>query len=90
MPWTKLQVEREEPNFDESEGQNVRKLTFGEALREALDQALERDPRVYAMGQGIDDPGGMFGSLGFRGCRVSEGQKCYCDCPPIWWSPTEF
>ncbi len=62
MPWTKLQVEREEPNFDESEGQNVRKLTFGEALREALDQALERDPRVYAMGQGIDDPGGMFGS----------------------------
>jgi pyruvate dehydrogenase E1 component beta subunit len=62
MPWTKLQVEREEPHFDESEGQNVRKLNFGEALREALDQALERDKRVYAMGQGIDDPGGMFGS----------------------------
>ncbi len=62
MPWTKLQIEREEPSFDENEGQNVRKLSYGEALREALDQALERDPRVYAMGQGVDDPGGMFGS----------------------------
>jgi len=62
MPWTKLQIEREEPAYDENEGQNVRKLSYGEALREALDQALERDPRVYAMGQGIVDPGGMFGS----------------------------
>ncbi len=62
MPWTKLQVEREEPNFDEHEGKDVRKLSYGEALREALDQALDRDPRVYAMGQGVDDPGGMFGS----------------------------
>jgi len=62
MPWTKLQIEREEPVFDENQGQNVRKLSFGEALREALDQAMERDPSVYAMGQGIDDPGGMFGS----------------------------
>ena len=62
MPWTKLQIERQEPVFDESAGQDVRKLSFGEALHEALDQALERDPRVYAMGQGIDDPGGMFGS----------------------------
>ncbi len=62
MPWTKLQVEREEPTFDENEGQDVRKLSYGEALREALDQALARDGRVYAMGQGVDDPGGMFGS----------------------------
>ena len=62
MPWTKLQIEREEPVFDESVGQDVRKLGYGEALKEALDQALARDSRVYAMGQGVDDPGGMFGS----------------------------
>lgn len=62
MPWTKLQIERQEPVFDENAGEDVRKLSFGEALREALDQALERDPRVYAMGQGVNDPGGMFGS----------------------------
>ncbi len=60
MPWTRLQIEREEPLFEEAgEG---RRLSFGEALREALAQALERDPRVYVMGQGVDDPGGMFGS----------------------------
>ncbi len=62
MPWTKLQIERQEPVFDDSDGADVRKLGFGEALREALDQALERDPNVYAMGQGVDDPAGMFGS----------------------------
>ncbi len=62
MPWTKIQVERDEPAFDEAQGQDVRKLSLGEALREALDQALKIDSRVYAMGQGIDDPGGMFGS----------------------------
>lgn len=62
MPWTKLQIEQQEPDFDEHAGQDVRKLSFGDALREALDQALERDPRVYAMGQGINDVGGMFGS----------------------------
>lgn len=62
MPWTKLHVEKEEPSFDEHAGQEVRKLNYGQALHEALDQALELDPRVYAMGQGINDPGGMFGS----------------------------
>lgn len=62
MPWTKVQVEQQEPVFDEHQGQDVRKLNFGQALYEALDQALENDPRVYAMGQGINDSGGMFGS----------------------------
>ncbi|MDP8212384.1 MAG: alpha-ketoacid dehydrogenase subunit beta [Candidatus Zapsychrus exili] len=62
MPWTKLQVEREEPHFDGDAGRDVRKLSFGDALKEALDQALEQDPSVYVMGQGVNDPGGMFGS----------------------------
>ncbi|MCK5580164.1 MAG: alpha-ketoacid dehydrogenase subunit beta [Candidatus Omnitrophica bacterium] len=62
MPWTKLQIEREEPAFDDPDGHVGRKISYGEALHEALDQALERDPSVYAMGQGVDDPGGMFGS----------------------------
>ncbi|MBF0531545.1 MAG: alpha-ketoacid dehydrogenase subunit beta [Candidatus Omnitrophica bacterium] len=62
MPWTKLYVERQEPHFDHDAGQAVRKLSYGEAIREALDQALAADPNVYVMGQGVDDPGGMFGS----------------------------
>ncbi len=62
MPWTKLQVESEEPEFDENAGDNARKLDFEKALFEALDQSLEYDPRVFAMGQGINDPQGMFGT----------------------------
>ncbi len=62
MPWTKLQIEKEEVGFDEHKGEDVRKLSYGEALCEGLDQALARDPRIYVMGQGINDPGGMFGS----------------------------
>ncbi len=79
MPWTKLQIEREEPAFDENLGQDIRKLNFGEALREALDQALERDPRVYAMGQGINDPGGIFGTT--DGLREKYGNERVFDTP---------
>ncbi len=62
MPWTRIQIEREEPAFDEHAGEDVRKLEFGPALREALDQALGCDPRVIAMGQGMNDASGIFGS----------------------------
>jgi len=62
MPWTKILIEKQEPGFDEHAGQDVRKLTFPQALREALDQAMERDDRVFVMGQGVDDPMGMFGT----------------------------
>jgi pyruvate dehydrogenase E1 component beta subunit len=62
MPWTKVLVEKTAPDLDEPEGRQARKLSYGEAIREALDQALARDPRVYVMGQGVDDPSGMFGS----------------------------
>jgi len=61
MPWTKILIERQEPGFDEHAGQDVRKLMFSEALREGLDQALAMDERVFVMGQGVDDPLGMFG-----------------------------
>jgi len=62
MPWTKILIEKQEPGFDEHVGQDVRKLTFPQALREATDQALEQDGRVFVMGQGVDDPMGMFGT----------------------------
>ncbi|MBN2138009.1 MAG: alpha-ketoacid dehydrogenase subunit beta [Sedimentisphaerales bacterium] len=62
MPWTKILIEQQEPGFDEHAGQDVRKLTFPQALREAMDQALDRDERVFVMGQGVDDPMGMFGT----------------------------
>jgi acetoin:2,6-dichlorophenolindophenol oxidoreductase subunit beta len=39
-----------------------RELRFTDALHEALDLALERDPRVYVIGLGAPDPKGIFGT----------------------------
>lgn len=61
MPWTKLLIEKQEPGFDEHPGEDLRKLTVPEAIRETLDQALAADKKVFVMGQGVDDPSGMFG-----------------------------
>ena len=63
MPWTKIAVDTatQDLSFGE-EAKDKRMLTYGQALREALHQALKRDPRVFLMGEGVDDPGGIFGS----------------------------
>lgn len=63
MPWTKIAVNHAACDLSfgqESDGK--RSLTYSQALREALYQALKRDPNVFLMGEGIDDPGGIFGS----------------------------
>lgn len=62
MPWTKLLVEKQDFSYDIQEAGCSRKISYAEAIREALDQALALDERVYIMGQGVDDPGGMFGA----------------------------
>lgn len=61
MPWTKILVEKQAPEFDEDPDSDLRKLTAPEAIRETLDHALAMDKRVFVMGQGVDDPSGMFG-----------------------------
>jgi pyruvate/2-oxoglutarate/acetoin dehydrogenase E1 component len=60
MPWTQVLLNRIEPSQRPMGAGRI--LTYPEAVREALDQALERDPRVFLMGQGVDDRGGMFGA----------------------------
>lgn len=40
----------------------ARHLKFLEAVREATDQAMARDPRVFLMGLGVADPKGIFGT----------------------------
>lgn len=61
MPWTKNLIEKSDPDFEEHAGNDLRKLTVPKAIREALDQALDLDKHVFIMGQGVDDPSGMFG-----------------------------
>lgn len=62
MPWTKILIENQEPDFDEHPDKEDRKLTPPQAIRETLDQALTKDERIFVMGQGVDDPEGMFGT----------------------------
>jgi pyruvate dehydrogenase E1 component beta subunit len=40
----------------------TRELLFSDALAEATVIAMGRDPSIFVMGVGVDDPGGIFGS----------------------------
>ncbi len=62
MPWAKVKTEFKEHDRIEALDDCDRWLDYPKAIREALDQALDMDPSVYVMGQGVDDPGGMFGT----------------------------
>jgi len=57
----------------------ARELQFTQAVREALDTALERDPRVYVMGLGVPDPKGIFGTT--TGLRERHGAGRVFDMP---------
>lgn len=61
-PWLKITPEISEPDFFQESETLGRQLSYAGAIREALDQAMDLDPRVFVMGQGVDDPSGMFGS----------------------------
>lgn len=41
---------------------NPRMISCGQAICEALDQAMSDDPRVFLMGEGAADPKGIFGT----------------------------
>ena len=62
MPWSKIKAELNEPDFSNVTAKDDRIIPYAEAIREALDQALSLDPSLFLMGQGVDDPSGMFGA----------------------------
>ena len=57
----------------------VEQMSFAEALRAAMIQAMEIDERVFAYGQGINDSGGFFGSTAGLAEKFSEA-RCF-DAP---------
>lgn len=62
MPWTIVNKENEiDCDYGNSE-EGARKLSYSEAIREALMQAMTLDENVFIMGQGINDKIGMFGA----------------------------
>ena len=77
MPWDEglvnsLLYDRADPN----EG---RVVSYGQAINEALALALEHDPSVFVLGQGVDDPSAMFGTT--RGLQERFGRRRVFDTP---------
>ena len=62
MPWSKIKPEFDELDLLQAEGAGGRRINYADAVREGFAQALELDKRVFLMGQGVDDPSGMFGT----------------------------
>lgn len=63
MPWTKVFIDKSEfEHAAKLEKDGLRGLTYRDALNEALSQLMEADERVFVMGEGVDDAGGIFGS----------------------------
>ena len=61
MPWTKVFLSNEDLSlFADSRG--LRAVRYVEALNEAQRQLMAADERVFLLGEGVDDPGGVFGS----------------------------
>lgn len=60
MDWSKTLL-KGEISFEDHAEKTGRKLSYVAAIREALELALTHDKRVFVMGQGVDDPVGMFG-----------------------------
>lgn len=56
-----------------------RALTYGEAIREATAQEMERDRSVFVFGLGVDDPKGIYGTT--RGLAERFGPERVFDTP---------
>ena len=79
MPWTKVYSNRAEFERLLSTGKDLRGLTYREAIHEATRQALETDKCVFVIGQGVDDPGGVFGTT--KGLLEEFGPERVMDTP---------
>lgn len=61
MPWTKVCIDKAE--FENTLGkEGKRGITYREAIKEAQTQMMQRDERVFILGEGVDDPGAVFGT----------------------------
>jgi pyruvate dehydrogenase E1 component beta subunit len=78
MPWTKVYGYRGVSEEAAREA-GLREVTYREAINEALAQMLEKDERVFIMGEGVDDPGGVFGTT--KGLQERFGPERVFDTP---------
>ena len=79
MPWTTVEVEKQDKFIIDDDSQSGRTISYKDALYEALDQSMERDSRVFLMGEGIDDVAGVFGTT--KGLNEKYGSHRVFDTP---------
>jgi len=79
MPWSKIKPEDNEPEFLNEHQEGGRRIPYSEAVREGLRQSLALDQRVFVMGQGVDDPQGMFGAT--KDLHIEFGSDRVFDTP---------
>jgi pyruvate dehydrogenase E1 component beta subunit len=77
MPWDEGLVNS--LVYDQPDPAEGRILSYGKAINEALALALENDPSVFVLGQGVDDPSAMFGTT--RGLQDTFGRERVFDTP---------
>lgn len=78
MPWTKVYSDKAE--FEKTADKNlVRGLAYRDAICEITGQLLEADKRVFVIGEGVDDAGGVFGTT--KDLHVKFGKDRVMDCP---------
>src|SRR5258705_5518466 len=77
MPWDEGLVNS--LVYDAPDPREGRVLGYVAAIREALDIALGSDPGVFVLGQGVDDPGSMFGTT--KGLHQKYGRHRVFDTP---------
>ena len=79
MPWSRIQPEFNEPDFFTERKGKGRRIPYPDAIREGLRQAVALDPDVFVMGQGVDDPSGMF--VATRNLQDEFGRERVFDTP---------
>jgi acetoin:2,6-dichlorophenolindophenol oxidoreductase subunit beta len=65
--------------YDRPDPTEGRVVSYAQAINEALALALENDPSVFVLGQGVDDPLAMFGTT--RGLPAKFGPQRVFDTP---------
>jgi pyruvate dehydrogenase E1 component beta subunit len=77
MPWDEGLVNS--LVYDRPDPAEGRVVSYAAAVNEALSLALEHDPAVFVLGQGVDDPTAMFGTT--RGLAQKFGASRVFDTP---------
>ncbi|MEK6983823.1 MAG: alpha-ketoacid dehydrogenase subunit beta [Nanoarchaeota archaeon] len=57
----------------------LREITYADAVNEAIDQSMDKDPSVYVIGEGVPDPKAIFGTT--KGLVEKYGRNRVLDMP---------